>query len=105
MKFCLALNSYKDNAGIRTVGCIGWKLFWIRYEGIIGLRANIQVPVLTGMKENKRSIQNERRHEKEDKIFEIRIEIRKVNILTGESNGLCREEILHFCSRNVISET
>ena len=54
---------------------------------------------------NKRSIQNERRHEKEDKIFEIRIEIRKVNILTGESNGLCREEILHFCSRNVISET
>ena len=47
----------------------------------------------------------ERRHEKEDKIFEIRIEIRKVNILTGESNGLCREEILHFCSRNVISET
>ena len=56
------------------------------------------------MKETNGSIQNERRHEKEDRIFEIRIEIRKVNILTGESNGLCREEILHFCSRNIVSE-
>ena len=57
------------------------------------------------MKETNSSIQNERLHEIEDRIFEIRIEIRKVNILTGESNGLCRKEILHFCSRNVISET
>lgn len=41
------------------------------------------------MKETNGPIQNERRHEKEDRIFEIRIEIRKVNILTGEGNVLC----------------
>ena len=42
------------------------------------------------MKETNCPIQNERRHEKEDRIFEIRIEIHKVNILTGESNVLCK---------------
>ena len=53
------------------------------------------------MKETNGPIQNERRHEKEDRIFEIRIEIRKVNILTGEGNVLQFDTLftddLYFC--------
>ena len=69
-------------------------------RGIIGLRANIKVPVLTGMKETNGRYKIERRHEKEDKIFEIRIEIRKVNILTGKQ-WLCRGILLLFKKCNI----